>query len=352
MYTDEQLEIMQFFALLYGKANGGYVELRPTNFAGSPDMDERRWIPANEQEEFAEAALELKGNYHVYFGVATRTEEGKEKGSGTSRYLKELPCLYADLDGDDYDGGMAEAKKRVKNAYLPPSVVINSGHGYHGYWLLDKPYGLSNSHAKPRTLLKALQIKELGADPTYDLARLLRVMNTTNIKNPDKLVLAKPVKMENIRYSLKELAEKLPWKQVVREDYDRVQVEGEKGLVEGEYEGLEKVVNSTFIQYCRKNATDLSEPLWYGMITNLIPFKDGREKIHDLSRPYPDYSREETEAKINHALKDAPGPHTVNYIKEHGFTPKDCEEAGVESPAGLAFIDDGENEDSKEVRGR
>lgn len=351
MYTRDQIEIMKFFALLFGKANGGYVELRPTNYAGSPDMEKRMWVPANEQEEFARLALQLEGKYHVYFGVATRTKEGKERGKGTSRYLKELPCLYADLDGDDYEGGMAEASGILSDFRLPPSVIINSGHGYHGYWLLDKPYDLNGGHAKVQTLLKALQIKELGADPTYDLTRLLRVMNTTNIKNPEKLILAKPVKMENIRYSLEELADQLPWREVVREDYDR-EVEDSNGLVEGEYEGLEKVVNSSFIQYCRKNATELSEPLWYAMITNLIPFKGGREEIHDLSRPYPDYSEEETEAKIKHALEDAPGPHTVNYIEEHGFKPKGCKQAGVKSPAGLAFVDVGESKVSNKESGR
>lgn len=54
MYTQDQIQIMKFFTLLFGKANGGYVELRPTNFAGSPDLEERRWIPVDRQEEFAE----------------------------------------------------------------------------------------------------------------------------------------------------------------------------------------------------------------------------------------------------------------------------------------------------------
>lgn len=340
MYSEEQMQIQRFFALLFGNANGGYVELRPTNYAGSPDMEKRKWVPANEQEEFAEAALELKDKYNVYYGVATRSEEGKKKGKGTSQYLKEITCLWADLDWDDYEGGKAEARERVENLSLPPSLLINSGHGYHSYHLLENPLDLAKGHAKPKALLKALQIRKLKSDPTWDLPRLLRVLRTNNIKNPSRLTLSKPVKMVNIRYSIEELEEELPWEEVMDESYDHV--EGEGGLVEGEYEGLEKVVNSDFIQYCRKNATTLSEPLWYAEITNLLPFENSRKIIHDLSRPYPDYSREETEAKIEHALSDAPGPHTVQYIKEHGFEPKDCIEAGVKSPAGLAFADGNE----------
>jgi hypothetical protein len=113
MYTEEQIQIMKFFALLFGKANGGYVELRPTNYAGSPDMEKRKWIPANEQKEFADTALELNDQYHVYFGVATRMEEGKEKGRGTSQYIRELTCLYAELDGDDYEGGMSKTSEKL-----------------------------------------------------------------------------------------------------------------------------------------------------------------------------------------------------------------------------------------------
>ena len=338
MYTRDQMDIMKFFAMVFGPANGGYVELRPTNFAGSPDMKKRKWISTGikKQKKFADAALELKDSYHVYFGVATRTKEGKEKSKGTSQYLKEITCLWADLDGDDYEGGMEEALATARDFRLPPSIIINSGHGYHSYWLLDKPYDLNRGHAKPKSLLKALQVKELKADPTYDLARVLRVLSTTNIKNPEKLVLAKLIKIENIRYSFQELEKELPWEDVLKEDYDRHK--GDGGLVEGKYDGLEKVMNSDFIEYCRNNAVDLSESLWYSMITCLIPFKGGRKAIHDLSRPYPGYSRRETNKKINHALRDAPGPHTAAYIIEHGFDSKDCKEAGVRSPAGLAFI--------------
>src|SRR6056297_821709 len=98
VYKREQIEIMRFFGLMYAGCDGGYVELRPTNFAGSPDFDKRRFIPTWKQEEFAEAALDLKDYYHVYYGVCTRTKEGKKKKKGTSQYLKELPALWDDLD--------------------------------------------------------------------------------------------------------------------------------------------------------------------------------------------------------------------------------------------------------------
>jgi len=75
-----------------------------------------------------------------------------------------------------------------------------------------------------------------------------------------------------------------------------------------------------FMEHCRQQAASLPEPLWYAMICNLAPFgAAGRAAIHKLSRPYPRYSRRETEAKITHALRSAPGPTTCATIAEMGF---------------------------------
>ena len=69
------------------------------------------------------------------------------------------------------------------------------------------------------------------------------------------------------------------------------------------YPGLERVLECDFIRYCRENAEDLIEPLWFSMISNLLPFQGGREKIHELSRPYKkgrlQYSAEATDKKFS-----------------------------------------------------
>jgi hypothetical protein len=90
-----------------------------------------------------------------------------------------------------------------------------------------------------------------------------------------------------------------------------------------------------FLQHCRDHAVDLPEPWWWAMIGNFARLEGGREAIHALSAPYPKYSQEETEQKIEHALS-GPGPHTCAYIQQDlGFTgcpPGGC---GVKAPAAL-----------------
>ncbi len=100
----------------------------------------------------------------------------------------------------------------------------------------------------------------------------------------------------------------------------------------------------TFIQHCRDHATTLSEPHWWGMMRQLLPFGEpGRRKVHDLSAAYPKYTERETDKKINDCLKATDkkevGPHTCLTVK--GFfdgCPEDCWAVGlgVASPAGMA----------------
>lgn len=59
--------------------------------------------------------------------------------------------------------------------------------------------------------------------------------------------------------------------------------------------------NCAFLHYCRDNADCLSEPEWFSMISVLAQIEDSDELIHELSEPYPTYSFDETQKKIDNA---------------------------------------------------
>jgi len=138
---------------------------------------------------------------------------------------------------------------------------------------------------------------------------------------------------DDMRYDLDRLLVMLPESREMRRRRDPG-----SGLVEGRYGGLELVLAGDFVAYCRELAEMLSEPLWYAMITNLIGFRGGRAAIHELSRPHPGYSYTDTERKIEHALSDAPGPHSYRYIAEYGFESEDMADPRLVSPASRAFV--------------
>lgn len=68
-----------------------------------------------------------------------------------------------------------------------------------------------------------------------------------------------------------------------------------------------------FLHHCRINATTLSEPEWFSMVSILAPIDGCDEVIHELSRPYSGYSYEETQKKIDNAKRFGQG-HSCAYI--------------------------------------
>ncbi len=93
-----------------------------------------------------------------------------------------------------------------------------------------------------------------------------------------------------------------------------------------------RIQKCTFLRHCAESAASLSEPEWYLMVCILAREYGGPELIHDLSKPYPGYSPEETRQKIMHSLMDQPGPITCRKIKETYDCGRDC---GVASPSFL-----------------
>lgn len=96
---------------------------------------------------------------------------------------------------------------------------------------------------------------------------------------------------------------------------------------------VEKTIEEcAFIRHCRDDAASLSEPEWFAMMSIMAALGEtARAKAHELSRPYPKYTRAETDKKFDQALEAKQtkkvGPHTCGHIRNTlGFDcPKDCQ---------------------------
>lgn len=89
----------------------------------------------------------------------------------------------------------------------------------------------------------------------------------------------------------------------------------------------ESIGQCAFIDHCAKHAQHLPEQLWHAMISALKPLGN-YELIHELSRRYPSYSREETDRKI----ASVKGGMRCSKIKEIFDCGKEC---NVSCPANL-----------------
>lgn len=159
---------------------------------------------------------------NLFFGVCPRF--GEDGHFDLAWQIRVVRCLWSDMDGVTVE----EALARCQKAVLPsPSVVVNSGHGAHLYWVLEQPFLIDDAGDPPavhtdwsdpartskrrrkyasvegknlyldeyRELTqlseKAQHIQDviagiahaIGGDHTSDLARLLRLPGTLNRKN-------------------------------------------------------------------------------------------------------------------------------------------------------------------------
>jgi hypothetical protein len=286
----------------------------------------------DEVSDYADAMVH-KG-YDAYFALANfQSDEGR-----TVANAKELNSFFIDIDcgankayADQTEGIEALQKFLASTDFTKPTVVVNSGRGLHAYWVLEQP--ITREEWKPiAERFKALcQEHKFEADPavTADVARILRIPETLNFKDPDNPLPTKVLKAGK-RVSLSAFSEKLP---VI----DLLDIPGKKPFTRqmdpmtlalmGNYqskfktiliksingEGCEQIANAF------RNQDLLEEPLWRAALSIANACVDGSVGIHKISEQHPEYSANRTIKKAN----ETKGPYTCATFKT--LNPSACE---------------------------
>lgn len=193
--------VQEFLEVLFSPDPGGsFIEVRLIGSGTAPRIafyeSIKKLLGAIPQ------SIEKQNGFNVYFGVCPRS---KREGSKAS--IKRVRCLWADLDGKDFGGGKAEALERLRTFELPPTAIVDSGHGYHCYWCLREAENISNKAdvVRVESHLKSLAVA-LGGDPhAAELARILRLPGTFNLKTPDEPLPVTVLEIESGRqYNLRD----------------------------------------------------------------------------------------------------------------------------------------------------
>ena len=150
------------------------------------------------------------GKQHIYTGVHPLKEK-PEKGRGKEDDILGVALLAPDVDAKDFiDDAVEKQKANEEKAFfrwtdellseckakalehirsvcdkvsLPPTAIIDSGHGYYPIFKLDKFMEFGNDqHREDLKKLNKTLHEVFSADSTFDFARILRVPGTRNIK--------------------------------------------------------------------------------------------------------------------------------------------------------------------------
>jgi hypothetical protein len=212
-----------------------------------------------------------------------------------------------------------EALTLLKGITHEPTLIIQTGHGYHAYYLFKQPLFLDDPGQREAVLQTAKGLQsELRArmklqgwklDATADPARLCRLPGTKNFKSDPALPVEMLLYEESRRYDLADL--RIPKATDTKAPGGK---EKESRTASNMAPSAEPIIaGCAFIEHVVADASSLPEPDWYAGISILARTKDGKALVHRVSAPYPGYTREATEQKIDHALKAA-GPATCEHI--------------------------------------
>lgn len=220
----------EFFEALYGNCPEGYLEVR----SGKVIPNETHFIKVNnittELPVLIEKHIKEK---NFFFGVALR----KEHGNGTKANCSFLSALYADIDVGTaghkkkplFDS-FASAYKHIEKIPLKPSIIVNSGHGLHLYWLLSQPLELNSYNISEIEFANKQLGMLFGGDSVNDASRILRIPGTLNIKEQPYLECSIVKLSKELRYNFEDIIHHfqsdtilaLPLEKISKEYYSKI----------------------------------------------------------------------------------------------------------------------------------
>ena len=171
----------------------------------------------------AEYIAAVNGGKDVYVGVGLA---GKDYGPAhrcASEEITGLTGMWADLDLQSDAHSKKALPQCIEQALtilppsIPPTIIVATGNGLHCWWLFKEPYIFDDENDRKdvaRTVARWHTMLQLTAathgwsyDRLSDLARVLRIPSTTNIKDPAN---PKPVQIHSsndYRYNISDFEE-------------------------------------------------------------------------------------------------------------------------------------------------
>lgn len=123
----------------------------------------------------------------------------ENRGRPTAAHAIALAGMWLDIDINggptDKTGGAPDRQAALDAAHaiITPTILIDSGHGVHAWYLYDHPWRFTSSQDQTAAAVTAAQFQQLhrqhttrhgwGLDSTHDLARLMRLPGTLNGKS-------------------------------------------------------------------------------------------------------------------------------------------------------------------------
>jgi hypothetical protein len=172
----------KFLELIFSDTLGGFVEFRYFTVGRRPKMTGKPSyysLPLDHEAALADV-LSRNGQQMITVGIAPRCRIPSKGGIGKRQDVLQVNCLWANLDNKRASGGAIEIIRRIHEFPLRPSVTINSGYGYHVYFVFREP--LHGSLLLEWSELMGGLRDALRSYDKVDISQVMRLPGTMNIK--------------------------------------------------------------------------------------------------------------------------------------------------------------------------
>lgn len=311
--------------------NGKFLEVRLIAKEGYPqqiflptgicDLDRRL-------ADIVEQAAE--GRKNVYVGLALRDNNRTGRDQDCS-IITMLVVDYDELGGvkikdikDDLEREQARVNllERLQNETdYPPSMIVDSGHGYHAYYALDAVVNVRATNEAIKRKLKWLSCRypEAPGDPAMmRLSQPIRLPGSFNVKNPNE---PRPC----------QVIECHPERVYAFDDLPEADVKGVLKLMPHRVPKTPNcdfpVWECAFLRWMMEHPAEQTYLLWMAAASTLAYLgEEGRKIFHALSEKYVGYSESETDGLFDEMLASQErgiGPVTYAKLAEFGFWESD-----------------------------
>lgn len=135
----------------------------------------------------------------VFDALQTRNEKGwnvyvsalpRDTEKGDAAAVTRVTAFWVDIDAKHLAGGKDEALALLLGFPIVPTMMVDSGHGYHAYWKLTEEIQVSDEEAskRVRSILHGLAVHLKGDLAVKDLSRVMRLPGFMNMKEPQSPV--------------------------------------------------------------------------------------------------------------------------------------------------------------------
>ena len=252
----------------------------------------------------------------------------KDSSSRSQQNVRAIKSFWLDVDcknkdpAKDYankDEGRAAIVAFIKAQKFPLPTVVDSGHGWHVYWILEEE--VTPEVWQPiADKLKAVCLKNgLRIDPacTADSARILRIPDTFNYRyeSPAKVALIKQRPAVSIDEFTKIVDLAYAPFRASSNPHNRKISAVTQALLGNTEASFKKIITKSLAGTgCKQildgiqNQAEIEEPLWRGLLSIAQHCKDRTKAIVAVSNQHPAYDEDESFKKA----EQTKGPYTCN----------------------------------------